>query len=311
MTSAQLRVLLILTGLVGAMVIATVIVFSSDRGNGEQTSTGGTVPGARPPGAIEITAIPRETSTRPAGTAGAAASSTAPATATPTMTPRDSASVRAGTAVNVRSGPGTDFPPISALQPGGTARVVGRNADASWLRIELAEGPGWVSAGVVEVTGELQSIPISDANATATPSPTATGTRTPTSTPTQTATVTRTPTPAASPSGATSANGLPDLVVQDAAIAAAGRLQIVIANTGSGPLTNRRVSIAGTDEAGGLLFSETTTAISIPANGALNIELTFRPTMAGTITVIVNGDNAVDELSASNNRRQIIVRPSP
>jgi hypothetical protein len=100
---------------------------------------------------------------------------------------------------------------------------------------------------------------------------------------------------------------LPDLVIQDASIGAAGHLTLVIGNQGNGALAGKRVSVSGIDASGATLFSETTAPLNIPVSGAVNVELTFRPTTPGTITVILNGDNAVEELGATNNRRQVTI----
>lgn len=55
--------------------------------------------------------------------------------------------------VNVRSGPGTDYPVISSLPPGVPVGIVGRNQDASWWQIQGPDGnTGWVADSVVEAT---------------------------------------------------------------------------------------------------------------------------------------------------------------
>ena len=51
--------------------------------------------------------------------------------------------------VNVRSGPGTNYPVVGSLKAGDTAPVLGRNATGDWFVISLKNGPGgqgWVSA---------------------------------------------------------------------------------------------------------------------------------------------------------------------
>jgi Bacterial SH3 domain len=57
-----------------------------------------------------------------------------------------------GTQLNVRSGPGTDYPVIQTLVQGDTAPATGFNSGRSWVQIELPDGTtGWVSADLVEI----------------------------------------------------------------------------------------------------------------------------------------------------------------
>jgi heat shock protein HslJ/uncharacterized protein YraI len=61
-------------------------------------------------------------------------------------------------AVNVRSGPSTDYPSFDIAPTGAVAPVVGISEDGLWWVVKIAvelspEGQGWVSADFVEVTG--------------------------------------------------------------------------------------------------------------------------------------------------------------
>ena len=57
-----------------------------------------------------------------------------------------------GTLLNVRSGPGTDYPVIQTLAQGDTAPATGFNSGRTWVQVELPGGTtGWVSADLVEV----------------------------------------------------------------------------------------------------------------------------------------------------------------
>lgn len=65
--------------------------------------------------------------------------------------------------VNVRSGPGVTNAVIGQLQPGTRVPVIGRNnEDGDWLLIELSSERGWVALFVVEVTGNVSSLPVVD-----------------------------------------------------------------------------------------------------------------------------------------------------
>jgi uncharacterized protein YraI len=73
--------------------------------------------------------------------------------------------VYAGTTVNVRSGPGTDYSIIGRLFDGESAEVNGRNStDNSWLRIDFDGSEGWVAASVVSVEGDPTTLEIVEAS---------------------------------------------------------------------------------------------------------------------------------------------------
>ncbi len=73
-------------------------------------------------------------------------------TPTPTLTPVPAPQVVASVAVNVRSGPGTNYPVVGGLPPGVPVAVTGRNADSSWWQISTGSGTGWVANSVVQVS---------------------------------------------------------------------------------------------------------------------------------------------------------------
>jgi N-acetylmuramoyl-L-alanine amidase len=61
-------------------------------------------------------------------------------------------------ALNVRSGPGTSFDAFTAVVRGQSLAMLGRNASASWVQIQLPSGStGWVSGNYI-----YGSIPISE-----------------------------------------------------------------------------------------------------------------------------------------------------
>lgn len=61
--------------------------------------------------------------------------------------------------LNVRAGPGTGYN-ISNFLPGGTTvPVIGKNADGSWLLVEVGGETGWVSTSFTEPTG-LEMVPV-------------------------------------------------------------------------------------------------------------------------------------------------------
>ncbi|NOZ51497.1 MAG: SH3 domain-containing protein, partial [Chloroflexi bacterium] len=82
-------------------------------------------------------------------------STPAPATPTPTPIPQ----VVAADPINVRSGPSTDYPVISALQTGESAAITGTNAKQSWWQIALTDGStGWVFSQIIPTAGDTTRI---------------------------------------------------------------------------------------------------------------------------------------------------------
>ncbi|MFN8444963.1 MAG: SH3 domain-containing protein [Caldilineaceae bacterium] len=123
--------------------------------------------GCQPIKSAEV-ALPLPTATPAPSTAQVAL-----ALPSPTDTPPSTPQVSASKSINVRSGPGTDYPVINALQTGATAEVTGKNLDESWWQVTLADGTtGWVYAPLVQAQGPVAAIAVVDAPpppATATP----------------------------------------------------------------------------------------------------------------------------------------------
>ena len=70
--------------------------------------------------------------------------------------------VTAPSGVNVRSGPGTNYPVIGLAPFGAEGEIVGRTADSQWWAAAVPSAPGgvgWVSADYVAVTG-ADSVPV-------------------------------------------------------------------------------------------------------------------------------------------------------
>ncbi len=74
--------------------------------------------------------------------------------------PRASPSTQA---VNCRSGPALGWDVLALVQYGQSVQIVGKTADASWVQVRnpvQAGGLCWMSAGVVSITGNLDTVPI-------------------------------------------------------------------------------------------------------------------------------------------------------
>lgn len=110
-----------------------------------------------------------------------ASASEAPSTATPappTLTPRPAAptpvplpgfTVKGSSAVNVRSGPGTNYSIIGQLAAGSQHDITGRTVANEWWKFDFNGKQGWVSNQVVQVNAEARAVAV----AAAPPSPTA------------------------------------------------------------------------------------------------------------------------------------------
>ena len=87
----------------------------------------------------------------------------------PVTVPPPSSGVPSATAleaVNMRSGPGTDYPSYGVAQAGASAPLVGRSQDGGWIVVTIPasytpDGRGWVSAAYVQLNGTtLADLPI-------------------------------------------------------------------------------------------------------------------------------------------------------
>jgi len=100
--------------------------------------------------------IPDTATPLPSVTSSPTTTSTPPPTNTPTATVTPTPvipQVVSEITVNVRSGPGVNYPVIGALRPGEKLEVIGRDEQAAWWQVQLAGAVGWVSNSVVEASG--------------------------------------------------------------------------------------------------------------------------------------------------------------
>ncbi|HQY91840.1 SH3 domain-containing protein [Caldilinea sp.] len=64
--------------------------------------------------------------------------------------------------LNVRSGPGVEYPIIGKAAPGAAYVVTGRNSTGQWLQLRIDEARGaigWVDAAYMEISGEIDALP--------------------------------------------------------------------------------------------------------------------------------------------------------
>lgn len=76
--------------------------------------------------------------------------------------------------LNIRSGPGTNFPVVGAARQGDSGTIVGRSQDGRWWVVDapsLPGGQGWVSAEFVTATN-VEDVPVVASPPTPVPTPT-------------------------------------------------------------------------------------------------------------------------------------------
>jgi len=125
-----------------------------------------------------ITPTPRPTFTStpsPEPTATNTPEPTLMPTLSPTRTPKPKAKINGDltTPINVRKGPGTNYPVVGRIEPGEETNLTGRNEDSSWWQVTLADGKsvdavGWVFGELVTIENG-QDIPLVEAPPTPVP----------------------------------------------------------------------------------------------------------------------------------------------
>ena len=118
-------------------------------------------PTAAPTTTTEPTVLPTA-----APTAAPTAEPTATAADVPTSTPEPTRApptivVAAGNdSINVRSGPGTNYAILGQLSGNTPADVTGKSADGTWWQILYGGQAGWVSAQLVEFSGDAMAVAV-------------------------------------------------------------------------------------------------------------------------------------------------------
>ena len=105
------------------------------------------------------------------------ATPTASQPVTPTTPPAGVPTATSIDYVNVRTGPGTNYPVLGVAPPGASSEVTGKSSDGTWWQVKIpaqysADGLGWISADWV-VTQGTESIPVVAAPPAPPPAPTA------------------------------------------------------------------------------------------------------------------------------------------
>jgi hypothetical protein len=219
--------------------VATEVAVAPTTQPEQQAEVPTTAPTATPVPPTATPAPPTATPEPPTATPEPPTPTPKPATPTPippTPTPLpptpepETPQAVASRAMNVRGGPGTDFAVLASASAGDSFDISGKNEDGSWYQIccFAEEQPGWVSASLVTVEGDVAAIEV----AADIPEPPPTATPAPTATPGPTSAA---PTASAPPSG----GGLSGTLIYSVANLDAGRWELWEINLASG--ANRKI----------------------------------------------------------------------
>lgn len=66
--------------------------------------------------------------------------------------------------VNLRTGPGTNFPVITVVPDGSTLTLLGRNQLRTWLYVDYEGQRGWMIYRYVNTSGSIRTLPVVDAS---------------------------------------------------------------------------------------------------------------------------------------------------
>jgi len=75
--------------------------------------------------------------------------------------------------INIRSGPGSSYASVGLLPDTATVVVSGRSSDNQWLLVDFNGQTGWVASWLCFVSGDLNSVPVTDQTGGSAPSPSA------------------------------------------------------------------------------------------------------------------------------------------
>lgn len=110
----------------------------------------------------------------------------APVTQAPVVDPFDpTCRLLTNAALNLRTGPGTEYPRLLVLNPGTVVPITGRTGSNTWWQVRFGATSGWVSNQFVTLYGNCSGVivppipPTPTGPVSATPLPTATPTRIP------------------------------------------------------------------------------------------------------------------------------------
>ena len=81
----------------------------------------------------------------------------------PTAAASPAPKAKVTTNLNVRAGPGTNYPRLGQVTSGYTSDILGRNRDQDWILVNYSSGTGWISADYAQIEGNLNQVEIVEA----------------------------------------------------------------------------------------------------------------------------------------------------
>jgi len=94
-----------------------------------------------------------------------------PPTLVPTATQEGVTAQPKNSVINVRSGPGTNYDRIGQLRQTDVVQVIGVSPNLDWIVVAFASGRGWLQGNLVNINGNLASVPIIEPPPSPTPPP--------------------------------------------------------------------------------------------------------------------------------------------
>lgn len=206
----------------------------------------------------------------------------------PTITPLPSATLEGvwaevtATALNVRSGPGFNYDRVAQVSQGDVLRVLGVNADYTWLLVQIPSGSGWVDAQYVRVTGNLTTVlPV--------------------------------PIPASPTPGATAAPNQPDIMIESVVLSPAQPVPnqpfsatVMVRNAGGAAAG--QFAIAATFQPGGVYTSAFVDSLAPGEAKQVQLSATLSGTGVAQVAIIADLNNTVAEYNEENNQYNITYR---
>lgn len=200
------------------------------------------------------------------------------ATPTPaaTATPQGVVATITRAIQNVRSGPGLAYDVIGQLNQGDQVPIIGANVDFSWLVIQFRGQQGWISRAILDVFGDLNTLPIVQ------PPPT--------------------PTPLPSPT----VPPLPDIVIDSAFVTPSPiipgvpfTVSVTVRNAGGG--SAGQFAIAATFPPNNVFASAIVPGLPAGQSTIVNLVGTLSNTGFYSVAIVADLNNEVQELNENNN----------
>lgn len=197
-------------------------------------------------------------------------------TVAPTATPDGVVITITQARQNVRSGPSTDYPVLGQLSEGEQAQVIGSTIDLAWVVIEFRGQQGWLATYLLDVFGDLNTVPI------ITPPPT------PTAPPTSTA-----------PPNADIVIDIATAIPSPIIVSQPFTISVSVRNAGNTPAG--QFSVAATFPPNNIFASATIPGLAAGQSTTANLSGTFTNTGFYSVVIVADLNNEVAEGAGETN----------